>query len=268
MDSRGDPAADRAPDSAAKVVGGLEEPRLEGGRRSSAHDAELYQLRHTCQPTYIVIDASSSMQPHQNTLNRTLAQLHATISESPRVSEFAHMSLIAFSTDAHLIIEMTALDRIQAMPEVVCNGLTNYSAAFDLVRTRIETDVDDLRSMGMAVLRPVMFLLTDGAPTDQGWHDAFRRLVNRSWPRYPHVISYGFGAANPDVLGKVATKAAFLADAGIDQDRALLQALGSLLNSLVASARAEETRIPRSTPGFTGQPVSEEYLTVPADHMD
>jgi uncharacterized protein YegL len=231
-------------------------------------DANVYHLRQKCLPTYLVIDASSSMEPHQNTLNRTLAQLHATISESPRVSEFAHMSLIAFSTDAHLIIEMTDLDRIQVMPEVVCNGLTNYSAAFDLVRSRIETDVDELRGMGMAVLRPVMFLLTDGAPTDERWHDAFRRLVNRSWPRYPHVISYGFGAANPDVLGKVATKAAFLAEAGTDQNHALLEALGSLLNSLVASSRAGEMQIPRSAPGFTAQPVSEEYLTVSAEYMD
>lgn len=232
------------------------------------HDATVYQLRQKCLPTYLVIDASTSMQPHQNTLNRTLAQLHATISESPRVSEFAHMSLIAFSTDAHLIIEMTDLDRIQAMPEIVCNGLTNYSAAFDLVRGRIETDVDDLRAMGMAVLRPVMFLLTDGAPTDETWHNAFRRLIDPSWSRHPHVISYGFGAANPDVLGKVATKAAFLADAGVDQDHALLQALGSLLNSLVASSRAGEMQIPRSTPGFTEQPVSAEYLTVTAEYMD
>jgi uncharacterized protein YegL len=227
-----------------------------------------YHLRQKCLPTYLVIDASASMQPHQNTLNRTLRQLHATISESPRVSEFAQMSLIAFSSDAHLIIEMTDLDRIQAMPEIVCNGRTNYSAAFDLVRSRIETDVDDLRSMGMAVLRPVMFLLTDGAPTDPRWHDAFRQLVDRSWPRYPHVISYGFGAANPDVLGKVATKAAFIADVGTDQDRALLEALGSLLNSLVASSRAGEMQIPRSAPGFTEQPVSEEYLTVPTEYMD
>ncbi|MER5751039.1 VWA domain-containing protein [Streptomyces sp. NPDC002088] len=233
-----------------------------------AQDISPYSLRQKCLPTYLVIDASTSMQPHQDTLNRTLAQLHATISESPRVSEFAHMSLIAFSTDAHLIIEMTDLDRIQAMPQVVCNGTTNYSAAFDLVRTRIETDVDDLRNMGMAVLRPVMFLLTDGAPTDKGWHDAFRRLVDRSWHRYPHVISYGFGAANPDVLGKVATKAAFLADSGVDQDHALLEALGSLLNSLVASSRAGEMQIPRSAPGFTEQPVSQEYLTVSAEYMD
>ncbi|MFJ8082210.1 VWA domain-containing protein [Streptomyces sp. NPDC096205] len=230
--------------------------------------ADIYRLQQKCLPTYLVIDASTSMKPHESTLNRTLAQLHATISESPRVSEFAHMSLIAFSTEAHLIIEMTDLDRIEVMPEVVCNGLTNYSAAFDLVRSRIETDVDDLRAQGMAVLRPVMFLLTDGAPTDEHWHDAFRRLVDRSWNRYPHVISYGFGAANPDVLGKVATKAAFLAEAGVDQDRALLEALGSLLNSLVASSRAGEMQIPRHAPGFTEQPVSSEYLTVSAEYMD
>lgn len=54
----------------------------------------------------------------------------------------------------------------------------------------------------------------------------------------------------------------------------MLQALGSMLNSLVASSQAEETQIPRSTPGFTGQPgfteqaVSEECTTVLAEYMD
>ena len=33
--------------------------------------------------------------------------------------------------------------------------------------------------------------------TDAGWQDAFRRLADRKWKRYPHVIAYGFGEAPP-----------------------------------------------------------------------
>jgi uncharacterized protein YegL len=133
---------------------------------------------------------------------------------------------------------------------------------------RIDVDVDALNQQGMAVLRPVVFLLTDGAPTDPEWLDAFHRLVGRSWKRYPHVITYGFGAANGDVLGKVATAGAFLADRGVSQDTALLEAMGNLLNSLVASSRAGEMQIPRRATGFTSQPVDPEYATISAEYMD
>src|SRR5207244_4491047 len=83
-----------------------------------------------------------------------------------------------------------------------------------------DTDVAALLAQGRAVLRPAVFFLTDGAPTDPGWEQSFQRLVDKSWARRPHVITYGFGAAPREVLSKVATKAAFLAENGADQDTA------------------------------------------------
>jgi uncharacterized protein YegL len=218
-----------------------------------------YTMKQKCLPTYLVIDASYSMTPYQETLNQTLEQLHRTLSESPRVSEFAYMSIIAFSTSAQVVIEMTDMEEIPAMPEVVCNGKTDYRAAFDLVRTRIDVDVPALNAQGKAVLRPAMFFLTDGQPTEPGWEEAFRNLVAPAWKRHPHVITYGFGSVQSDVLSKVATKAAFYAEPGTKHDAALTQAINSLLNSLVASSRAEEMQIPT---------VADGYRTIPVEYMD
>src|SRR4051794_2851415 len=95
----------------------------------------------TCLPTYLVIDASSSMIPHQNVLNATLDRLHQSLAMNPRVSEFAHVCLIAFATDAHLVIPMSEMDQVPAMPEVVCAGATEYGKAFTLLRQCIENDV-------------------------------------------------------------------------------------------------------------------------------
>jgi uncharacterized protein YegL len=222
-------------------------------------DAVPYSMKQKCLPTYLVIDASHSMSPYQDMVNRTLDRLHRKLSDSPRVSEFAHMSIIAFSSAAQLVIEMTDLELIPAMPEVVCSGNTDYRAAFDLVRTRIDIDIDALNERGRAVLRPAMFFLTDGQPTEPGWEAAFRRLVDPAWKRHPHVITYGFGTVQSAVLAKVATKAAFYAEEGTRQDEALTQAINSLLNSLVASSRAEEMQIPT---------VAEGYRTIPVEYMD
>jgi uncharacterized protein YegL len=218
-----------------------------------------YATRQKCLPTYLVIDVSASMQPHQQALNNTLKKLHAALVQSPRVSEFAHISIIGFSTQPWLVIEMVDMELVPEMPDVMCDGATNYGATFEFVRQRIDIDLPALNAQGKAVLRPCVFFLTDGVPTDNNWEAAFRWLVDKSWNRRPHVITYGFGAASAHVLGKVATKGAFLADGTEAQDEALARAMNSLLNTLVASARTEEMQLPLQTPG---------YQVIPIEYMD
>jgi uncharacterized protein YegL len=219
---------------------------------------DAYGMRQKCLPTYLVIDVSSSMQPYQELLNGTLQQLHGSLVNSPRVSEFAHMSIIAFSTQPFVVIEMVDMECVPQMPEVMCQGATNYGAAFDLVRLRIDHDLDALNGQNRAVLRPCVFFLTDGAPTDKDWQRSFDQLTNSAWKRHPHVITYGFGAAAEQVLARVATKAAFIADGSGDQQEALTAAINSLLNSLVSSARTEEMQIPVQAPGYRS--IAVEYM--------
>ncbi|MEU4162654.1 VWA domain-containing protein [Actinoplanes sp. NPDC026670] len=218
----------------------------------------MHHMRQKCLPTYLVIDVSTSMSPHEQTLNQTLKKLHSTLANSPRVSEFAHMSIIAFSTQPWVVIEMTDMEYVPGMPEVACDGMTGYGAAFDLVRERIDIDLPALTAQGKAVLRPIMFFLTDGAPTDGEWENAFRTLVDKGRRRRPHVVTYGFGAAPEEVLSRIATKAAFVADGSSGQDEALSTALHSMLNSLVASAQADELLIPAQASGYKSVPL--EYL--------
>ncbi|SFB84672.1 vWA domain-containing protein [Streptomyces aidingensis] len=211
-----------------------------------------------CLPTYLLVDVSSSMSPHEQTLNDLLDFLHGELVSSPRVSEFAYISIVVFSSEPTLVLEMTDLQYVPSMPRVQCSGSTQFGKAFDLVRQRIEMDVPLLRDQGKAVLRPAVFFLTDGAPMDPDWESAFRRLVDPQSKRRPHVIAFGFGKAREAVLSRVATKAAFLAEGVGNQREALTEAINSLLNSLVASARAEEMRIPAEAEGFRSIPI--EYV--------
>lgn len=213
----------------------------------------------TCLPTYLVIDASSSMIPHQGVLNATLDRLHQTLVTNPRVSEFAHVCLIAFSTDPHLVIPLAEMGDVPVMPEVICAGSTEYGKAFDLVRQCIDSDVTALRANGWQVLRPAVFFLTDGAPTDRDWKARFAALVDPRWPRRPHVISYGFGGANRDVLCQVHNKLAFLAD-GSDSEAALSEALSSMLNTLISSSEQGRLTLSTHAPGYTTIDIKQEFM--------
>ncbi|MEU7058129.1 hypothetical protein [Streptomyces sp. NPDC046197] len=225
------------------------------GGNGPDHDMNF---RQKCLPTYLVVDVSSSMSPYQDTLNRTLEDLHLTLSTNPRVSEFAHMSVLVFSHEPILVLEMTDLAYVPSMPTVVCGGGTHYGKVFDLVRQRIDLDVPALSAQRKAVLRPAVFFLTDGEPMDSGWERNFQALVAPGSRRHPHVITYGFGSADPNVLSKVATKAAFIATGNSDQNEALSKAISSLVNTLVASAASAEMRIPAEAEGYRSIPV--EYV--------
>lgn len=193
------------------------------------------------------------MAPYERLLNETLREIYDTLITSPQMMEFIHLSILAFNTRPSVIAGMISIDALDKVPIVSCGGSTNYAPMFDLVRRRIDIDVPNLAEARINVLRPVVFLLTDGEPTDessQEWKEALRRLTDHQWRRHPHIITYGFGAASDAVLTEVATKAAYVAEERTSNSEALILALSSMLNSLVTSARSRQLQVANSVPGM------------------
>jgi uncharacterized protein YegL len=200
------------------------------------------------------------MSPHEALLNRTLGTLYEVMASSPAVSEFAHLSLISFNTLPHVVLPMRDIGEVDALPVLTCEGMTHFGALFDELRARMDADVPRLVQAGRSVLRPAVFLLTDGIPSDERavWRAALDRLREPEWRYRPHILTYGFGEARAAFLAEVGTRAAFLAAPGSTNDDALSRAVASLVRTLVASARAEVLQIPTQLEGFTSIPV--EYM--------
>jgi uncharacterized protein YegL len=205
-----------------------------------------------CLPTYLVLDTSHSMKAHEKDLNEALRELHRTVKASPRVGDFAHLSIISFNTDPHLVLELRDIGDVEALPMLGCSGTTDNGKAFDLVRAQIEADRPGLLATGRPILRPTVFIMTDGAPMDdeKAWTAAFARLTDPAWTWHPHVVSYGFGTTSADTLKRIQTAAAFQAVPGISQSEALGSLFVNLLNTLVSSADGQTLRIPANQPGF------------------
>jgi uncharacterized protein YegL len=210
-----------------------------------------------CLPVYILVDTSHSMSQYEDVLNQTIESLYDELIISPRISEFAHVSIISYNTSAEVVLDMTDLQAMDALPQLGCGGVTNFTAAIRLLRQRIEEDVPRLNDSGRQVLRPVAFLLTDGQPTDDegypsdDWKPEFASLVDKSYRRHPNVVPFGYGQATAAVVTQLSTipGAAFLAQDTSTGD-ALKNIMTALLNSLVASARENALRLPTQVEGF------------------
>lgn len=210
-----------------------------------------------CLPVYVLIDTSQSMSAFESMLNTGIETLYDELVTSPRISDFAYVSIISFNSAAEVVMQMTDLQSMTALPQVKCGGSTYFNAAIELLRQRLDQDVPSLKNAGRQVLRPVAFLLTDGVPTDKTgrrasdeWRPDYQSLVSQSYPNHPNVVPFGYGQAPPQFLTDVATipNTAFLAT---DNTKgALEKVIPALLNTLIASAGHNDLSVPAEVDGF------------------
>ncbi len=223
-----------------------------------------------CLPTYLVLDTSYSMKDQADLLNESLRRVHRAAYHDPQISDFAHMSIILFNSAPHLALPMSDIRQVTKLPRVACSGSTEYGKVFDLVRERIDADVPALRAANRMILRPAVFLMTDGAPTDgmraddnppatddRIWKASLSRLIDPAWERHPHIITFGFGEANETVLGTVATLQAFIATERADQAEALREVFAFLIKTLSISANSGSLSVPTEMDGFRSVPLED-----------
>jgi uncharacterized protein YegL len=210
-----------------------------------------------CLPVYILIDTSSSMKPAEETLNESIENLYNELILSPAISDFVSLSILSYNTEPEVDLEMTQLTHVREVPEFDCAGVTAFGKALTFLRRRIDTDIPHLTMGGRRVMRPVVFLLTDGRPTDDEghptdtWRSAYRMLVDESNRRRPHVVPFGYGNASEKFIAEVGTipDAAFVAEQGTRGD-ALRALIPTLLHTLTMSAVRNELQIPTHVDGF------------------
>ena len=210
-------------------------------------------------PFYILCDESGSMDANGgiDAVNKGLPELHAAIAGDPLVSDKCRIGLITFSDIAEELLPLSNLSDVQAMPGCAAKGMTNYGEAFNLLRVVISRDIANMKSQGIQVYRPAVFFITDGEPTDD-WEANHRALTDKNVnPQAPHIIAFGVAGANPAVIGKIGTKAAFIANQGVDPGNALKEILKSLTNTIVnsSSSSSPTLMVQHAPPGTTAVPL-------------
>lgn len=128
-------------------------------------------------PVYLLLDVSGSMSGEPIEAVKTGVQtLVSTLRQDPYALETAYLSVITFETTAKQIAPLAELATFQT-PNIAASGTTALGDALALLAERIESEVVRSTSEIKGDWKPLVFIMTDGVPTDD-WKGGLSRLKN------------------------------------------------------------------------------------------
>ena len=142
-------------------------------------------------PVYIVVDVSESMFGEAiDQINAALDKMIAALRRNPYALETVWLSVITFDSMARVVSPLTELADFK-FPELRARPGTALGTALDLLRSQIAKEVVLQTEETKGDWRPLVFLLTDGQPTDD-WRPALARLRSQR-PKPANIYAIGCG---------------------------------------------------------------------------
>jgi uncharacterized protein YegL len=130
---------------------------------------------------YLALDVSGSMDGAPlDAVQDGVRFLQRELKKVPEAVELAHICVVTFGTRAKVVTPLTSITSFSA-PTLAIDGSTNMAAAIKTIGEQIDKDfVPTLEGKQRGDYRPLVFVLTDGAPDNM---DAAKReskaLLNR-----------------------------------------------------------------------------------------
>lgn len=124
-------------------------------------------MRHL--PVYILIDTSGSMKGEPiESVKVGLADMIATLRQDPYALETVCISIITFDREIKQILPLTELADLQ-LPDITTpdSGPTLLGAALKYMCEQVKKEVQKGTSEQKGDWRPLLFVLTDGKPSDK-----------------------------------------------------------------------------------------------------
>jgi uncharacterized protein YegL len=146
-------------------------------------------------PVYLLLDCSESMAgPAIAEVERGVQTLVSELRGNPLALESAYLSVITFARVAKQVVPMTELLQFQP-PKLSVRTGTSLGAALRLLLECFRRDIIKTTPTTKGDYRPLVFLLTDGQPTDD-WRPAAAAVRSANNPRIANIYAIGCG---PDV---------------------------------------------------------------------
>ena len=194
-------------------------------------------------PIFFLIDVSESMAGEElYQLEEAMRTVISTLRKDPYALETAFISVIAFAGKARTIQPLTELISYH-QPELPIGGGTGLGAAMNHLMDEIDRQIVVSTSERKGDWRPVVFLLTDGRPTDvttkgvDRWNKDYRNRANLV------AVSFG-GQADHAVLSRMTENVLVFMDTAPDAFSRFAQWVSLSIQAQSRSVRAgEETGV-------------------------
>lgn len=143
-------------------------------------------------PVYILLDCSESMiggpiEAVQGGVEMLLRQLRS----DPHALETAYVSIITYHATAQQVVPLSELSEVRA-PQLAARPGTSLGAALRLLGDCIRREVRKTTVDRKGDYRPIVFLLTDGQPTDD-WESARDAVGRTPGARIANFYAIGCG---------------------------------------------------------------------------
>ncbi len=143
-------------------------------------------------PVYILADCSGSMSGDPiESVKAGISALHSELMNDPSAVESAFLSVITFDSSARQVVPLTELASFTP-PDLKSSGTTALGAALKLLIDCLHNEVKQNSGEVKGDWKPLVFLLTDGAPTDN-WQQYADELKSKR-PGNIIAVACGDGA--------------------------------------------------------------------------
>ncbi|MEQ1843834.1 MAG: ATPase, T2SS/T4P/T4SS family, partial [Verrucomicrobiales bacterium] len=128
--------------------------------------------------------------------------LRSTLRQDPYALETAFVSVITFGSTASELVPLTELTAFQA-PNLTAGGSTGMGDALRLVAEIAATQLTKNSVTSKGDWKPMVFIMTDGAPTDD-WQKGLARFKQEKWGI---VVACAVNGGDITVLQQIAGEA-------------------------------------------------------------
>jgi uncharacterized protein YegL len=156
-------------------------------------------------PVYLLIDTSGSMYGERiAAVNNGLQALVSRLRQDPFALESVHVAIITFDRDVKQVLPLTALENLR-LPEISTpqSSPTNMGAALEILLNKVDAEVRLGTADTKGDWRPLVFLMTDGKPSDLALYRAMIPLVQKR--NFACVVACAAGSQAEDIILKELT---------------------------------------------------------------
>lgn len=119
-------------------------------------------------PVYLLLDTSGSMKGEPiESVKVGLQTMVSTLRQDPFALESVHLSIITFDREVTRLVPLTELETFQ-LPDINTpeSGPTHLGEALDVLCACVETELQKGSGDVKGDWRPLVFIMTDGSPSD------------------------------------------------------------------------------------------------------